>query len=89
MQDVDPNLDFYTPVIIASEDTLKNNPELVKKFLKATAMGYQDSISKPEEAAADSSEVCSGNRQGFSNCKPEVSCITIYSRCKEMGRNEA
>jgi ABC-type nitrate/sulfonate/bicarbonate transport system substrate-binding protein len=51
MQDVDPNLDFYTPVIIASEDTLKNNPELVKKFLKATAMGYQDSISKPEEAA--------------------------------------
>lgn len=51
MQDIDPNLDFYTPVIIASEDTLKNNPELAKKFLKATAMGYQDSISKPEEAA--------------------------------------
>ena len=51
MQEIDPNLDFYTPVIIASEDTIKNNPELVKKFLKATAMGYQDSISKPEEAA--------------------------------------
>lgn len=50
MQDIDPNLDFYTPTIIASEDTLKNNPELVKKFLKATAMGYQDCISKPEEA---------------------------------------
>jgi len=51
MQDVDPSLDFYTPVIIASEDMLKNNPELAKKFLKATEMGYQDSISKPEEAA--------------------------------------
>lgn len=50
IQDVDPNLDFYTPTIIASEDTIKNNPELVKKFLKATAMGYQDSINKPEEA---------------------------------------
>lgn len=51
LQDVVPELDFYTPVIIASEDTLKNDPELAKKFLKATAMGYQDSISKPEEAA--------------------------------------
>lgn len=51
LQDVDPNLDFYTPVIIASEDKIKNNPDLVKKFLKATAQGYQDSISKPEEAA--------------------------------------
>lgn len=51
MQDIDPNLDFYTPVIIASEDTLKNKPELAKKFLKATALGYQDSINKPEEAA--------------------------------------
>jgi len=50
MQDIDPNLDFYTPVIIASEDLLKNNPELAKKFLAATAKGYQDSISKPEEA---------------------------------------
>jgi ABC-type nitrate/sulfonate/bicarbonate transport system substrate-binding protein len=51
MQDIEPSLDFYTPVIIASEDTIKNNSELVKKFLKATEMGYQDSISKPEEAA--------------------------------------
>lgn len=51
LKDVEPALDYYTPVLIANEDTLNNNPELVKKFLKATAMGYQDSIDKPEEAA--------------------------------------
>lgn len=51
LKDVEPALDYYTPVIIANEDTLNNNPELVKKFLKATTMGYQDSIDKPEEAA--------------------------------------
>lgn len=51
LQDVDPNLDFYTPVIIASEDTIKNRPELVKKFLKATAKGYKYAIDKPEDAA--------------------------------------
>ncbi|MDF2519729.1 MAG: transporter substrate-binding protein [Clostridia bacterium] len=51
LQEVEPALDFYTPVIIASEDKIKNDPEQVKKFLKATAQGYQDAISKPEEAA--------------------------------------
>jgi ABC-type nitrate/sulfonate/bicarbonate transport system substrate-binding protein len=51
LKDVEPDLDYYTPVLIANEDTLNNNPQLVKKFLKATAQGYQDSIEKPEEAA--------------------------------------
>lgn len=50
LQDVDPNLDFYTPVIIASEDTLENDPELAKKFLKATGKGYKFAIENPEEA---------------------------------------
>jgi len=50
LQDVDPNLDFYTPVIVASEDTLINNPELAKRFLRATMKGYQLSISSPKEA---------------------------------------
>jgi ABC-type nitrate/sulfonate/bicarbonate transport system substrate-binding protein len=38
--DLHPALDFYTPVIIASESTIDGNPELVKKFLAATAKGY-------------------------------------------------
>lgn len=53
LQDVDPMLDFYTPVIIASEDTIAKKPELVKKFLRATAKGYQFAIEKPEEAVKD------------------------------------
>lgn len=51
LQDVDPALDFYTPVIVASEDTIKNKPDMVKKFLKATAEGYKFAIKNPEEAA--------------------------------------
>jgi len=50
LQDVDPNLDFYTPVIIASEVTLANNPKLTEKFLRATAKGYEFAIDNPEEA---------------------------------------
>jgi ABC-type nitrate/sulfonate/bicarbonate transport system substrate-binding protein len=51
LQDLDPLLDFYTPVIIASEKTINENPELVKKFLRATAEGYEFAISNPGKAA--------------------------------------
>ena len=51
LQDLDSRLDFYTPVIIASEDTLSNNPGLVKRFLRATQKGYDYAVKNPAEAA--------------------------------------
>ncbi|MCY6372001.1 ABC transporter substrate-binding protein [Clostridium ganghwense] len=48
---LDKRMDYYTPVIIANEDTLKNDPELAKKFLKATTKGYEYCMEKPEESA--------------------------------------
>jgi ABC-type nitrate/sulfonate/bicarbonate transport system substrate-binding protein len=51
LQDLDPLLDFYTPVIIASEKAVNENPELVKKFLQATTQGYEFAIGNPEKAA--------------------------------------
>lgn len=50
LQDVEKNLDFYTPVIIAKDDLLKNDPELAKKFLRATSRGYEYAIQNPEDA---------------------------------------
>ena len=51
VKDLDPALDYYTPVIVSSEDNIKNNPEMVKKFLNATSKGYNYSIENPEESA--------------------------------------
>lgn len=51
LQDVVPELDFYTPVIITNEKLINNNPELIKKFLKATKKGYEYCIQNPEKAA--------------------------------------
>lgn len=51
LQDLDPALDFYTPVIIANEELLKENPELARKFLRATSKGYEYAIENPEDAA--------------------------------------
>lgn len=45
-------LDFYTPVIAASSDYLSKNPETARKFLAATAKGYEYAIANPKEAAA-------------------------------------
>lgn len=51
LRNLDERLDYYTPVIIANDDTLKNRPEMTKKFLAATAKGYQYAIEHPEESA--------------------------------------
>jgi len=53
LQDYAPELDFYTPVIIAREQLLATEPELVRKFLRATKKGYQFSIANPELAVQD------------------------------------
>lgn len=51
LRDKHPALDFYTPVIIASEDKIKKNPQLIEKFMKATSHGYQYCMVNPQEAA--------------------------------------
>lgn len=50
-KDIDPVLDFYTPVIAASPAYLKDNSNTAKKFLAAAAKGYEDAIANPDEAA--------------------------------------
>ncbi|NLJ75885.1 MAG: ABC transporter substrate-binding protein [Peptococcaceae bacterium] len=50
MIDYHDALDFYTPVLIASEDTLKNDPQMVGAFMRATAKGYADCINDPQAA---------------------------------------
>lgn len=52
VRQLDERLDYYTPVIIANQDTLSNRPEMVKKFLAATEKGYRYAIEHPSESAA-------------------------------------
>lgn len=51
VKDLDPALDYYTPVIITSEKQIAEKSELVSKFMTATAKGYEFAIEKPGEAA--------------------------------------
>lgn len=51
IKDIDPALDYYTPIIITNNKTIKENPELVKKFMAATSKGYEEAIKDPSGAA--------------------------------------
>jgi ABC-type nitrate/sulfonate/bicarbonate transport system substrate-binding protein len=43
--------DYYTPVIITSGSFIHNHPDLVRKFMAATAQGYNYAIAHPDDAA--------------------------------------
>ena len=49
--DIDPVFDYYTPVIIAGNDFLEEDPDTAKAFLEALTKGYEYAIENPEEAA--------------------------------------
>lgn len=51
LKDLNPALDYYTPVLITSEKIIADNPELAKKFMAAVSRGYRDCIENPREAA--------------------------------------
>ncbi|MHC1723716.1 MAG: ABC transporter substrate-binding protein [Aminipila sp.] len=51
LRELDPRLDYYTPVIIANDSTLEKDPEMVKAFLAATTKGYEYAISNSDAAA--------------------------------------
>ena len=50
-RDLAPELDYYTPVILANNSFLEESPDTAKAFLEATAKGYIYAAGHPEEAA--------------------------------------
>ncbi len=50
-KDIDDAFDYYSPVIIANDDFLEDNPDTAKAFLAAVSKGYEYAIEHPDEAA--------------------------------------
>ncbi len=49
--ELDPVFDFYTPVIIANDQLLQDDPETVRAFLSALSRGYEFAMENPRAAA--------------------------------------
>ncbi len=43
--------DYYTPVIITSEKLITENKDLVERFMRALAKGYEFAVENPEDSA--------------------------------------
>jgi ABC-type nitrate/sulfonate/bicarbonate transport system substrate-binding protein len=43
--------DYYTPIVIANEDTIANRPEVIEALLAALSRGYDFATENPDEAA--------------------------------------
>lgn len=50
-KDVSEGFNFYTPILITSEDMIEKHPDTVRKFVHAAAKGYEFAIENPSEAA--------------------------------------
>jgi len=47
-----PELDYYTPLLVTSEDAIDTDPELLQRALRAISRGYVFAMAEPEKAAA-------------------------------------
>ncbi|MCM1272812.1 MAG: ABC transporter substrate-binding protein [Clostridium sp.] len=50
-KDINGIFDFYSPVIIANDDFLKENPDEARAFMQAVRKGYEYAAGHPDEAA--------------------------------------
>ena len=50
-REIDSVFDYYTPVIIANNDFLKDQPDVAKAFLRATKKGYEYAEQNADDAA--------------------------------------
>ncbi|SDB85990.1 ABC-type nitrate/sulfonate/bicarbonate transport system, substrate-binding protein [Sanguibacter gelidistatuariae] len=51
VRDYDDALDWYTPVIIANEKLIADDPDVVQAFVDGAREGYEDAISDPDGSA--------------------------------------
>lgn len=50
LQDVDPKLDFYSPLFISNEQTLEDKPDVARRFMKAVSEGYEYAVDNVDES---------------------------------------
>ena len=51
LNDLDCVPDYYTPVLITGEQMIAERPDVVRRWIRATARGYQFAIDQPDAAA--------------------------------------
>jgi NitT/TauT family transport system substrate-binding protein len=83
--------------IVANTDTVKSNPDLVKRFMAATMKAYKETEAKPDAAIASMADIVGGSMaedQGKQQARAvlDVTLSVLYSKAnkdKHLGLNVA
>ena len=83
--------------IVANSDTVKNNPDLVKRFMAATIKAYKETEANPDAAIASMADIVGGSMaedQGKAQARAvlDVTLSVLYSKSnkdKKLGLNVA
>lgn len=51
VKDLNEDLNYYTPILTTNNKIIEENPEKIRKFLKATRKGYDFAIENPKKSA--------------------------------------
>lgn len=77
---------YYSPMIVADERKLKENPEVYRKFLKATAKGIKYCVEHPNEAIGILSEFIPVKDKQIDLQKALSFSIPYFGSTEEWGR---
>jgi len=83
--------------IVTTTDTVKNNPDLVKRFMAATVKAYKEAEANPDAAIASMADIVGGSMaedQGKAQARAvlDVTLGVLYSKAnteKKLGLNVA
>jgi NitT/TauT family transport system substrate-binding protein len=83
--------------IVANTETVKSNPDLVKRFVGATMKAYKETEANPDAAVASMADIVGGSMaedQGKAQARAvlDVTLAVLYSKAnkdKHLGMNEA
>jgi NitT/TauT family transport system substrate-binding protein len=83
--------------IVANTETVKSNPDLVKRFMAATMKAYKETEANPDAAVASMADIVGGSMaedQGKAQARAvlDVTLAVLYSKAnkdKHLGMNEA
>ncbi len=78
LNDLDCVPDYYTPVLITGEQMIAERPDVVRRWIRATARGYQFAIDQPD--AAGMTALMHASASGRTICEPPLSFSGMSQR---------
>lgn len=88
-RDVDPIFDYYTPIIVANCNYLKQNYETAVRFMRAVSKGYNFASRYPNEAADILLKACPELDENFIRESQKMSSMNYICDAKVWGYIDA